>query len=521
MSNADRVDIAPQKRSLEKLEDLELPSPSSFTPEDGDAIPGPTADAIHPPKLDRTISWIGAVGLAFTISNSWMSYAATFGPALVYGGGVTVLFAPIVAITAQWIVLLGVCEMASAIPSSGGCYHFTYFLAPKKTRKFASFTVGIINLLGFWIGGVSGMIYTTISVYGIVAFWVEDFAPTQWQVYLGFVGIILLSLIPIFTLSQRHTKYLTTACLILSLFCLVFFIITLLAMGRGHYAPSNLVAHRNLSGWSNPTGWLLSITLGEYSFSATGTVVHLAEEVPRPRRDIPRAINVTMAIGVATAIAFTIVLLGGIRDLDAVQNAWIPILEIFYQATGSKAVASLLQACLAGLYFTTVSTQWVSVSRISWTLARDNALPFSRLFSQISPTRKFPVRATLLSASFCITFGLIYIASSTAFNSVVNMATLLQNVAYTVPQGIMAFQARRGKLSTEREFSLDLGGRRRTRRRRRGLLLGYVVNSFAWIRGDSRSFPRHPRYVHRPPRQIPGPEDAPLRLYDHVHCRYH
>jgi choline transport protein len=58
-----------------------------------------------------------------------------------------------------------------------------------------------------------------------------------------------------------------------------------------------------------------------------------------------------MAICVATAIPFTVVLLCGIRDLDAVQNAFLPILEIFYQMTGSKAVATLLQACLAGLYF--------------------------------------------------------------------------------------------------------------------------------------------------------------------------
>ncbi|KAL3462688.1 amino acid/polyamine transporter I [Aspergillus heterothallicus] len=459
MSNPDTADNSFQKIELEKLEKLELPSPAS-------------PDGAPPLNLDRTISWVGAVGLAFTITNSWMSYGATFGPAAVYGGGVTILFALMIAAAAQWIVLLGVCEMASAIPSSGGCYHFTYFLAPQKTRNFASFTVGIINLLGFWIGGVSGMIYTTISIFGIVAFWVEDFTPTQWQVYLGFVGIILVSLIPIFILPQRHIKYLTTTCLLLSLFCLVFFIIIMLAMGRGNYTPSNLIAHRNLSGWSNPTGWLLSITLGEYSFSATGTVVHLAEEVPRPRRDIPRAINTTMAIGITTAIPFIIVLLCGIHDMDAVQNAWIPILEAFYQATGSRAVATLMQACLAGLYFTTVSTQWVSVSRISWTLARDNALPFSPLFATISPTRKFPVRATLLSATFCLVFGLIYIASSTAFNSVVNMATLLQNLAYTVPQGILALQRRRGKLSTEREFGLSRGTSE---------ALGYAVNGFSVV----------------------------------------
>jgi hypothetical protein len=40
----------------------------------------------------------------------------------------------------------------------------------------------MINLLGFLIGGVSGMIYTTISIFGIVMFWVDGFVPEQWQV---------------------------------------------------------------------------------------------------------------------------------------------------------------------------------------------------------------------------------------------------------------------------------------------------------------------------------------------------
>jgi hypothetical protein len=127
MSNP-KAALKPSERiSLEKLEKLELPSPSSPTssnPENGDALPIPNATSTAPPKLDRTISWIGAVGLAFTISNSWMSYAATFGPSLVYGGGVTVLFALIIAAAAQWVVLLGVCELASAIPSSGVSFLF-------------------------------------------------------------------------------------------------------------------------------------------------------------------------------------------------------------------------------------------------------------------------------------------------------------------------------------------------------------------------------------------------------------
>jgi choline transport protein len=52
------------------------------------------------------------------------------------------------------------------------------------------------------------------------------------------------------------------------------------------------------------------------------------------------------------------------------------------------------------------------------------------------------------------------------------MATLLQNLSYTVPQGILFVQRRRGHLAAGREFSLDWGSRR---------LLGYAVNGFAVV----------------------------------------
>lgn len=133
----------------------------------------------------------------------------------------------------------------------------------------------------------------------------------------------------------------------------------------------------------------------------------------------------------------------------------------------------------------------MSVSRNAWALARDvstvllnryihlegrylnqvqqkNALPFSPYFAQISPTHNMPVRTTLLSVSFFIIFGLLYIASSKAFNSFVNMAALLVNIAYTVPQGILACR-RRDRLSPTRVFNLGKSG--------------YVVNAFSvcWL----------------------------------------
>lgn len=51
--------------------------------------------------------------------NSWVGALSTFGQNLRYGGPQVVVFALLVAACIQWIVTLGLCELASAFPSSG------------------------------------------------------------------------------------------------------------------------------------------------------------------------------------------------------------------------------------------------------------------------------------------------------------------------------------------------------------------------------------------------------------------
>jgi choline transport protein len=75
------------------------------------------------------------------------------------------------------------------------------------------------------------------------------------------------------------------------------------------------------------------------------------------------------------------------------------------------------------------------------------------------------VRTTFLSVSFCLLYGLVYIASSTAFNCIVNMSILFLNISFTVPQAILA-SGRRDKLPAR---SFDLGR------------WGYAVNIFSVV----------------------------------------
>jgi choline transport protein len=77
--------------------------------------------------------------------------------------------------------------------SHQGQYHYTYIIAPDRFKNFAAYVVGMINVIAWWINTASGTIYTAISAFGICEFLVPGFAGTQWQVYLCYLLVILLT----------------------------------------------------------------------------------------------------------------------------------------------------------------------------------------------------------------------------------------------------------------------------------------------------------------------------------------
>ncbi|KAM6524485.1 hypothetical protein FALCPG4_010097 [Fusarium falciforme] len=420
----------------------------------------------HKSELERSFSWLGAISLAYSISNSWLTYASTFGLVLVYGGGVTALFAVLIAAAVQWIVFLGLGELCSAFPSSGGQYHFVYILAPTKTRNFAAYVTGCITIIAWWIGTCSGIIYTAISAFGCAVAWFPDFAQERYQVYLCYIGVILLSLVPIYTIKQRYIDYMAKSATGFSLIGMVLTIALCLGMADGDYAPGSIMLeNRGISGWNTGTGWLLSIAASLYCYSANGAVAHIAEELPNPGRKLPQVLNMSMAMGVIIVIPWTIAILFCIKDMEAVQSSFLPSFEVFYQATGSRSAATALQAYLTFLYYTCIPSQWVTCSRITWAFARDQGLPFATYWQHIDPKRGIPWRTTVLSAVFCAIYGLIYIASTAAFNSIINAMCLTLNLSYIIPQAILLTQGR-DKLP---RHAYDLGR------------WGFAVNAFSVV----------------------------------------
>lgn len=161
-----------------------------------------------------------------------------------------------------------------------------------------------------------------------------------------------------------------------------------------------------------------------------------------------------MFMGFITAFPLMTAMMIAISDMERVYNADMPAIELLYQATGSTQVTVSLTVILIIIYASTLPPQWITCGRLFWAFARDRGTPYANYFAYIDTRLEFPLRTTLASAIFAAIYGLLYLASTTAFNSIITSVTLLLNISYAIPQAIVAIRGRKKCLPTR---LLDLG----------------------------------------------------------------
>ena len=415
----------------------------------------------HKAAMRRYFSPFAALALGFSITNSWVGYLSCFGQNLVYAGPNSVVFGLLVAAVIQWTITLGLSEISSCFPSSGGQYHFVFILTPKGSRRFAAYTVGWMNILGWTVTLCSAVSVVVASVSGLIAFWSASYQATQWQSYLIYLAVTFLSVSPLF-LGPRLIPRIVQISLAFSVAGLIIIFCLVIALRKQSQPLSSVTTPGPIrSGWGLGPAWLLGITNSMYAFSATDAAVHIAEEMKDPERKLPQAMNLTMAIGVLTAFPLLLVMMLSIADVDAILNSTLPYAESFRQITDSRTITTVFMCWVTIVLFSALIGQWVTCGRLAWAFARDGGLPYSSFFSHISQQHKFPVRTTILALVFCSIYGLLYLISTTAFNSIITSAVLYLNITYAVPQGLVAVRGRKNVLP---DHPFDLGR------------MGYVCN---------------------------------------------
>jgi choline transport protein len=140
-----------------------------------------------------------------------------------------------------------------------------------------------------------------------------------------------------------------------------------------------------------------------------------------------------MLTAFVTAFVYLIALFYSISDLDEILSssiAYFPTAGIYLQATGSTAGAVGLIAVLLVATFPTLIGTFVTGGRMWWSLARDNATPFSAFFSRVHPKFNSPIFATCAMSGMVTILGCIYVGSTTAFQALISSYVVLSTLSY-------------------------------------------------------------------------------------------
>ncbi|KAK7419086.1 hypothetical protein QQX98_003588 [Neonectria punicea] len=381
----------------------------------------------------------------------------------IYGGGQLPMFVGWVAVCVlSECVALSLAELASRYPTSAGPYYWAYQLASPKTRTAFSFLTGWVWLIGNWTitlsvnFGMASLIAATVALYH------PDFSPEPWQLLLIFYAMCVLTFF-IVAFGNSVLPVVDTLCAAFTILAIIATMISMSVKADGFYDTS-------LSGWGS-FSFFIGILPGAYTFSAIGMISSMAEECGDATVRLPRALSLCVPIGGLAGLFFIIPICATLPDLtEIIENS--PVSQalpyIYGQVMGTPGGGLALTFLIIVItVFCSISIT-VAASRCTWAFARDQAIPWSRLWSRVDERHGVPIWALALTTIVQMLLGLINLGSSSAFLAFVSVGVIALALSYGIPISLSVYHRRREVAAAR--WKMPNG-------------LGWVVNSIAlaWI----------------------------------------
>lgn len=389
----------------------------------------------HRDQLQRQYGTLSICALALCIDNAWIAFGGSLSVAVLNGGPPGILYEFITACVYYAFIGASIAELASSIPSSGGVYHWASITPGSEWGRVIGFFTGSLNFFG-WIFDLASIASIPANVaVQMYAVFHPSFIIKPWHSYVAFILVTwLCTAFVIF--CNRLIPHLQHAGLFLVVVGGLVTIVVVAAMPK-HHASNSFVwsDFQNETGWSGGIAFLTGVLNGAFTIGTPDAVTHMAEELPNPRVDLPKAVFAQVGLGFITTFLYAIAIFYGINDLSAVtsSNGSFPLAVVYHQATGNAGgTFGLLLILFLSIMICTLGTV-LMVGRLWWALARDNATPFAGFFSQVNERLSCPIPATILCAILCTGFGAIQLGSKTAFVDLVGSFIILTTMVSNDP----------------------------------------------------------------------------------------
>jgi amino acid transporter len=397
-------------------------------------------------ELNRSWSGFSNFAISFSIISILAGCFTTFGVGWNNGGPAAIAWGwPIIA---TFILIIGFCmsELVSAFPTSGGIYWWASKLGGAKAGYYTGWLnlIGLLAIVASVAYGCATFIDLTLSSFS--SSWAAGYSLTR--VFIMFVVILLLAgAINIF--SSSLLAVVNNVSVWWHVFGAAAVVIILIAV-----PPSHLSVSKVFTTWVNNTGFNsghtsglgfffyvlpLSFILTQYTITGYDASAHLSEEThsaaDSAAKGIWRSIFYSAIGGWILLLAFVF----ATQNVDKVTAGGGGVAVILGQALSPHWAGTVLLISSAGQLFCTIACM-TSCTRMLYAFSRDGAVPASRLWSKLSPSR-VPVNGVILTvivsliitAPALVTVDINGAPVPVAFYAVVTIGVVGLYLAFAIP----------------------------------------------------------------------------------------
>jgi len=315
--------------------------------------------------------------------------------------------------------ILAVLEMATAMPQAGGIY----FFATRSLGPLAGTLSGILN----WAALSLKSAFAIWGTARLAALFFPAFSPQAFGLALtaAFLALNLLSTRAAAAVEQFLVWGLLAIMAAFALGCAPF-------VDPSRFAPV-------LRPGVHPSAAVFEAGFLFVSFGGLLGVISVAEEIRRPRRDIPLGIllalvTVTALYGLVMAVTI------GVLPADALAGSFAPLADAARLHYGRAGYGILTVGALLA-FVTTGNAGLMGAARYPVALARDGCAPAA--FARVVGKRRIPANALLLTGGVVAAAQFLDIESIVKVSStVVMLSYILANLSLLIirESGVMNYR---------------------------------------------------------------------------------
>ncbi|KAH0832748.1 hypothetical protein AYO21_00347 [Fonsecaea monophora] len=399
------------------------------------------------PEFKREFSLWTSFCVSFAVLGLLPSFASTLYYGMGYAGTPGMTWGWLIAMAFIQCVAMGMAELCSSMPTSGGLYYAAAVLAPSGYGPLAAWITGWSNWL-VQVTGAPSVDYALASmILAAGSITNPDYVPQNYQVFLLTTLIMILHA----CISSMPTRWIATFNSYGSTFNIIALVITIITIpaattrgsqGLPRFTKSSTVWGNFYEGTDFPNGvaLLMSFIAVIWTMSGYDAPFHLAEECSNANIASPRAIVLTSGVGgimgwfLQLVVAYTVIDIDDVLDSDIGQPWATYLVQILPKNT---ALALLSMTIICG--FSMGQGCMVAASRVTFAYARDNCFPYSNLWKQVNPITKTPVNAVWLNCVVGILLTLLLFGGEASIGAIFSVGAIAAFVAFTIPITIRTF----------------------------------------------------------------------------------